>query len=203
MYPKNEGPAATEQSVPTNLSSLTTTLDLASMRLSQDFHATLGVKKLTTTVPVRKPNRQEFFRVHPDWMFQTQVLELKEENETYLVGRPLWDELIGELTPRAIFAVMNRQGVFFLWPARLPRDDGRKDAWAGSALNAASKAKTHWIRLVANMSLGAYDIFQAPSTLADPVWPEEKFEQLLDLAFKDMLIKDMSHPVVRRLRGEV
>ena len=40
--------------------------ELESLRVSQDFVKDSGVKKLLTTVPVRKPNRQDFVRVHPD-----------------------------------------------------------------------------------------------------------------------------------------
>ena len=40
--------------------------DLMSLRLDQSYADTVGVKKLLTTVPVRKPHRQEFVRVHPD-----------------------------------------------------------------------------------------------------------------------------------------
>jgi hypothetical protein len=40
--------------------------DLSNLRLNQDFVETAGVKRLLTTVPVRKPNPQDFVRVHPD-----------------------------------------------------------------------------------------------------------------------------------------
>ena len=40
--------------------------DPAALRLDQSFADTVGVKKHVTTVPVRKPNRQDFVRVHPD-----------------------------------------------------------------------------------------------------------------------------------------
>jgi hypothetical protein len=40
--------------------------DPANLRLSQSFVETAGVKKLLTTVPVRKPSAQDFVRVHPD-----------------------------------------------------------------------------------------------------------------------------------------
>ena len=40
--------------------------DLEALRVSQDFVKDSGVKKLLTTVPVRKPNRQDFVREHPD-----------------------------------------------------------------------------------------------------------------------------------------
>ena len=62
--------------------------DLESLRVSQDFVKDSGVKKLLTTVPVRKPNRQDFVRVHHDssYVLDTMLLNLKEERETYLVA---------------------------------------------------------------------------------------------------------------------
>ena len=39
--------------------------DLAKLRVSQDFLETTNVKKLLTTVPIRKPGPQDFVRVHP------------------------------------------------------------------------------------------------------------------------------------------
>ena len=40
--------------------------DPASLRLDQTFTDGTAVKKLLTTIPVRKPKRQDFVRVHPD-----------------------------------------------------------------------------------------------------------------------------------------
>ena len=178
--------------------------NLDSLRLSQDFSATVGVKKAIITIPVRKPNRQEYFRVHPleDMCFQTAVLELKDDRETYLVDRALWNELQGEIVPKVLFATINRQGVLALWPIRLPGSDGRQDQWNQSALGAASMAKTRWIRIAANMSLGAYDVFEATGNLPDPVWPELTLQQIIEIAFKDRYITSLDHPGLRRLRGE-
>src|SRR5262249_29523335 len=69
--------------------------DPASLRLSQDYAADLGVKKALLTVPVRKPDKSWFVRVHPaeDYRLTTAVIELKEERETYLVAQTLWPEL--------------------------------------------------------------------------------------------------------------
>jgi len=38
---------------------------LASIALRQDYGETVGVEKVLITVPFRKPNKDEFFRVHP------------------------------------------------------------------------------------------------------------------------------------------
>ena len=53
---------------------------------------------------------------------------------------------------------INRQGVLFLWPIRLPGADGKLDDWSRSAMDAADEAKSRWVRITANMSLGAYDV---------------------------------------------
>ena len=75
-----------------------TRLNLNKLRLSQDFANKVGVKKAIITVPVRKPGRQDFVRVHPDpaMRLETAVLELKDDRETYLVDPDLWSELPGE-----------------------------------------------------------------------------------------------------------
>jgi hypothetical protein len=180
--------------------------DPASLRL-QSFGAAVGVKKALLSVPVRKPDRSWFVRVHPDesYRLQTAVIELKEDRETYLVAPALWPELATEVTfsPRALFTAANRQGVVFVWPVRLPGPDGRVDEWSRTALEAADMAGKSWVRVVANMSLGAYDVFEATAQLPEPEWPGLPFRDLLKIAFKDRYIADLTHPVLRRLRGEV
>jgi hypothetical protein len=62
--------------------------DPASLRISGEMSATLGVKKALLTVPTRKPDKSWFVRVHPDdaYHLSTAVIELKEDRETYLVA---------------------------------------------------------------------------------------------------------------------
>lgn len=181
--------------------------DVDSIRLSQDFHQDLGVKRALLTIPVRKPDGTWFFRVQPgeEYRLQTVVLELKEEREIYLVSRALWDKLSTEncFSPRVVFTAINRQGTLFLWPIRLPRPDGRQDNWSASALEAAKMGMNKWTRMTANMNLGAYEVFTATGTIPEPEWPDEPFEEILRIAFKDRFIEGHDHPVLKRLRGEV
>jgi hypothetical protein len=180
-------------------------MDLAALRLDQNFDAAVGVKKLRTTVPVRKPNRSEFVRVRPgeDFQMRTCIIELKEDREVYLVARGLWDDLAAELQPVVLRLTINRQGVVTLWMLKLPRGDGRTNPWTESALEAAVRAETVWISLRANMSLGAYDIYEAAGDLPEPTWPTETFDELVRIAFRGRYIEDRDHPVLRRLRGEI
>jgi hypothetical protein len=177
--------------------------DLSNLRLSQSFTETVGVKKLLTTVPVRKPNKQDFCRVNASEHYRADVLmvELKEDREAYLVGRNMVDEMFDEAEPFTLYTAINRQGVVFLWPARLPGSDGKVNEWHRSLHEAAATAVNKWTRVRANMSLGAYESTVAESTIVDPVWPDASFQELIRIGFRDRVIDAANHAVVRRLRG--
>jgi hypothetical protein len=177
--------------------------DLSNLRLDQDFVQSAGVKKLLTTVPVRKPNPQDYIRTHPssEYRMAAAVIELKEDREIYLLPPAFARELPGEFVMATIFTAINRQGVTFLWPVRLPSPDGRVNEWHRSAQEAAEIAMERWIRVKANMSLGAYEIFEAASRVADPQWSELTFQELLRIAFRDRLVNHLDHAVIKRLRG--
>lgn len=181
--------------------------DISKLRLSQNFSANLGVKKLIVTLPVRKPNKETYIRTHPNpaYWLDTAVIELKEDNETYLVSPLLWPELEEEPTfaKKVLITTINRQNVLFLWPVKLPDSNGKLDEWNRSALEAANLAKAHWVRVKSNRSLGAYDVDQAIAEWGEPTWPETPFNEMLKIAFRDRFIDSFKHPVLRRLRGEI
>lgn len=178
--------------------------DPSRLRLSQNFGASLGVKKVMTAVPVRRPDRQAFVRCHPDaaYRLSTALLEVKEDRESFLVEPSLWSELAGEIVPKVLVTSVTRQGVLFLWPIRLPGEDGKLDDWNRSAFDAADLAAKQWVRVSANMNLGAYEIFEATGTLPEPQWPALGFQEILRLGFKDRFIDSLDHPVLRKLRGQ-
>jgi hypothetical protein len=184
--------------------------DLASIRLSQDFASAVGVKKIITTIPVRKPTTKgAFIRTHPNpehW-FKTKLLEMDDgvDRESYLVARGLWDALDGEplFAPFQLVTCISRPGnVLFVMKIRLPGPDGRTSEWTRSAMEAAEMARTIWVRIVPRMELGGYQPEPATRTLPDPVWPEITPQETLDVAFRDKKIADWNHPVLKRLRGE-
>jgi hypothetical protein len=180
--------------------------DPANLRLSQSFTETAAVKKLITTVPVKKPARQDFIRVHPDPACRENfpLVVLKQDKETYLVVNPLVQVLANEIETTTLYLASNRQGVVFFWPVRLPTPDGRDfDAWR-SAREAAELATHNWIKLQWSSSLGAYETFEAVNQSVQPEWPTDLgYWELIRIAFKDHIITDLDHPVVKRLRGLV
>jgi hypothetical protein len=179
--------------------------DPANLLLSQNFAETVGVKKLLTTIPVRRPSPQDFVRVHssPDYRGNFSILELKDEREEYVVQNSIVPELLGEVVSKTLHLAINRQGVVFFWPTRLPTPDGKDNEWWRSAREAKEVAMQSWVRVKSNTSLGAYEIFQAESTMAEPVWPQEKFFDLIKIAFRSHLIDRLDHPAIDRLRGRV
>ena len=57
--------------------------------------------------------------------------------------------------------------------------------------------------LTANMSLGAYEVFEASGDLPEPEWPDIPFPEILKIAFRDRIVDRADHPLVQRLRGQV
>jgi hypothetical protein len=173
------------------------------LRLNQDFVESAGVKRLLTTVPVRKPNSQEFVRVHPssDYRVNVALLELKDDRQMYLLTPAMAQELLGEFFMATLYTTINRQGVLSLWPVRMPAADGRQLEWHRSAAEAAERATKQWVKIRANISLGAYEIDVAGAAHSDPEWPSFTLQELIEIAFKDRLINRIDHPVVQRLRG--
>lgn len=181
--------------------------DPAALRLSGTADRVIGTRPVLVTAPVRKPDKSWFVRVHPDpdYGLETMLIDLKADREMYLVDRSLWSALACEplLKPYRLVAALSRQGVNFLWPLRLPGPDGKLDTWSESALQAAEEAKANWVRVVANMSLGGYDVTAATGVLPEPVFPTGGFHELLKIAFRGKLIDSADHPVLRKLRGEL
>jgi hypothetical protein len=164
----------------------------------------IGVVKQLVTCPVRKPARQEFVRVHPDAEYRliANILELKEERETYLLDPSVAAELPGEVRIVSLRLTVSRQGAIFLWPVPEPSLDGHENSWRTSARAAADKAESQWTRIVSNMSQAAYDVYVAPGVLGEPVWPDKSRAEIIKVAFGEkFIIRDGAHPVVRRLLG--
>ena len=71
------------------------------LRLTPDAASVAGTIEILSHVPVRKPNRYEFFRTptdHDMW-FGTGVFEDKQERETFFVTPRMREQLVGEIKP--------------------------------------------------------------------------------------------------------
>ena len=183
-----------------------TDFDLDSLRLKQDFSETLGVQRVLSHVPVRKPNKTNFIRVRPgeDYRMDVGIVEMKEERETFLVTPAMMSEpgIYELVVPARLVTYITRQGVLALWPLKLEKD-GKLNPWHESALEAARLAEKQWVSVRADMSLGAYQIFLATAELPEPEWPEHTFSELVRLGFKGLIVDAPDHPLIQQLTGAI
>lgn len=180
--------------------------DLSNIAVASVTAEDLGVEKPVLVVPVEKPNRQDFFRTHPDPNFRVEarILKLEAQRETYLVTRAVWPSIPGETKLVRLVPYLSRTGGLGLWPVPLPDDLlGKRDTnWGVTARSAAEIAETKWVRMQSNMALGRYEVATS-DRIPDPVWPDITLNKILKIAFGDgRLIDRLDHPVIRQLQGE-
>jgi hypothetical protein len=186
--------------------------DLEKLRLSPEDTGGLGSKKVLTTVPVRRPGKQEFFRCHPDEaMTLTAMLFVDSaDGEAYFVAPAMrdCDVLANQVKPTLLQLTVLRSGVLIIWPLTLPNSEkgsGGGKSWHESALKARVIGKTKWTRVVADKAINGYQTYVAEGKLDGPDWVKlldgKTFNELLEIAFADKIILDEEHPVVRSLRG--
>lgn len=178
--------------------------DLTAFALDENYDSSVA-KKVLTTVPVRKTSKESYVRTTQDpdgWKVYT-ILDLKEEGKTYLVLPKLAAALEAEgestLVKARLVPTVDRRGNFFLW---VLKTSDRESSWHLSALRAAERAKTDWVRVQSNMSAGLYDTQVALSLTSQPQWPEEDLATILKIAFDGRVISSRDHPVLKELRGD-
>lgn len=171
-------------------------------------------EKQLRIVPARKPRKTEWVRVHPDpvaFVRDTYVLKPDEQSggsgdELYYVPGSVREAIGDEHTLLCrVHLAVNRQGDYFLWWVRIYDDgSGPGVSWSQSALDAIGDARSRWVRVSANKSQGAYDLFFLKDgvTIPEPKWPEDKtMMDLLRLAFRNKIIATADHVLIKHLDG--
>ena len=177
--------------------------DFSQFALSQNFGTQIKVTKKLTTVPVRKPSKTQWFRIYHEYKLDAPLLKYGDNGEDYYFVKSPLDGQLGDLAQAFRLVVgVDRQGVVFVWPLRLP-DAERTMHWHLSASEAASHAEVQWTRMEARMGLGAYEIHAAEGITDEPQWPKMSMNEILGIAFKNKIIDRLDHFVLQQLRGEV
>ena len=179
--------------------------DIASLRLSSNFGATLGVKKILNLIPVGKPTPTQFFRSHTNdaMQFNAMLLAPKGSQENYLVTHQVAGHIPELVKSVTLVLVIDRQNNLRLVPVPLPGPEGQRNPWHQTLLDALTLAQTNWLRINANLGNGGYDVFQAQVELPDPEWPDHTIDEIIKIAFRGRIINDLVHPIVQGLLGRV
>lgn len=175
------------------------------LRLSQSYAAQAFGKLVNAVVPVAKPPKSAFVRVRPGEEFST-ILNLLDGSKLggdsmYAISAEIAPLIADQVRLTQVRLAVTSQGIPYLVPTPLAGPDGRLNPWHLSLSRAMEMAETRWVRIVANMMRGGYDIFEAIGQLPAPQWPEESFEELLEIGFRGRLITDENHPLVQQLLG--
>ena len=162
------------------------------------------------SIPVRKPMREKFFRVHPDkeYSIALQILEIKGDSDLkgeYVVPPPKdenLDQFFREnramIKKKMIVLCEDIDGKHFLWPVAPLSSDNN---WHKTARKASNEAKSKWTRSIPNLSKGCNDIILAKNITKKPNWPKENFDQILNASFEGKTLDCMEHDVVQCLKG--
>jgi hypothetical protein len=102
-----------------------------------------------------------------------------------------------------LYLAVNRAKTPFLWKVRIPGPDDRTNSWHTTAREAAEFAMKTWVKVVPNMGNKCYEYFEPVAKLSEPEWPSLSFKELLQLAFRGMVIDGPDHEILKRLRGEI
>jgi hypothetical protein len=182
--------------------------DPARLRLSHAYLNREVTETLIDDVPVRKPGKQEFFRVHPSHQMDAcGLLTYELTGEKYLVDPVLverLDEKAEELCIRSVslYLCISRQKDLFLWDVGLPHPDKKEIKWHTTARNAAREAQHFWIKLVPKQSAGKYLTERAIVEIDEPKWPTMEFPQILKVAFENHYIDSMDHIVIKKIQAK-
>jgi hypothetical protein len=184
--------------------------DFRSLCLPTTFEQGSVIKKLITTIPLKKPKSGlEFFRIReePEWTTEIYLLDLGSEEEKYAVAQDIVPEIIdtGRLRRVRLYTGITLAGNLFLSDISLPDSDGKENEYNRTRAMAYEIAKYKWIKLQVNKALQAYEIVEAKSNLPEPIWPEEPSDiiKALEICFKDKLIDSIDYPPLKKLRGEL
>lgn len=162
-----------------------------------------NIMKEILTIPVlAKPNKQSFFRTHPEFETKAYIIEWEDErNAAYIVLPKMLPYVDDQAKPYILYLCTYPNGTIFLTSIKQPNEDGNWNEWHRSKTEAIIKAKKEWIRLIPDKKAQGYNVQIAKGDYGVPKWPELSMNEIIAIAFKDRHISDVNHPKIKQLAG--
>jgi hypothetical protein len=153
----------------------------------------------STTVPFRKPRKDEWFRVNPDPTTMRTFLiyeDSSNNNKPYIVTAAAQAIMEPVSRKRIVYVAINRNNEMFLSPVGVG-----DDAWSISSRSGHQAALSAWVRLTSSRDKGEYVTTTATFANA-PVFPPMTLNDLLRSAFGAAgVISDLNHHIVLNMLG--
>jgi len=171
--------------------------------LGRPLEEVIPSEKILTSLPVRKPGKTEWVRLHSKISTRAYLYEARDEGSTYLVTPEAVEPLRDVVRYVQLSLAVNYGGAPFVWPVPIPTERKAHRAHI-TAFAAAERAQREWIRTTWNGN--EYEVFRRTSAKVDPVWPEEVCTAAEMLRFASKagafeVIDSVDHPVVQALLG--
>jgi hypothetical protein len=157
-----------------------------------------------TAFMIRKPARDEWFRVHPAFSPRFALYEIstaKRRNTAYLVRKAIMPLFGDAARPCILRLCVNTTGIPFIWPLRQAAG-GAGDSWAKSRFEVAQAAINGWVAIESGD--GAYLIRypERPDVFPEPRWPDGSANEWLHKGFPaELIIGEANHPAAQYRRG--
>lgn len=155
------------------------------------------------TLLLKKPNPQEFIRtLDTESDILVKCVFDNSSHQAYIVIPELWESLAPDVTVFQLYHYVTRNGQQALWPIKAVLQTSRRDTWIMSAHQVANNALSNWLRAIPNQSKRRYESIVASGTASfNSSAYELTNQQIFDQINDDLIIRSLSHPLAKKLRG--
>jgi hypothetical protein len=156
----------------------------------------VGIVSITVS---RKPEENEFFRTHPDFMPIIPIvnIEMGMERQFFAVTDNMVVALAGigiTVSDYRLYMVVNPRGAVRIIPVNVESDND----YIRSKEIGLIEGTREWVRLYRDAENRNYKVFHAPvGRFSDPIWPELKHAKIFRVAFRDKgrMVDSPNHPL--------
>jgi hypothetical protein len=156
----------------------------------------IGIVSITVS---RKPEENEFFRTHPDFMPIIPIvnIEVGMERQFFAVTDNMVVALAGigiTVSDHRLYMIVTPRGAVRIIPINVESDN----EYIRSKEIGLIEGTRQWVRLYSDRENRNYKVFPAPvGRFSDPIWPELKHAKIFRVAFRDKgrLVDSPDHPL--------
>ena len=164
-------------------------------------------KTKPTIIPIGRRDDQTWQQFHKEWVLRLNCIKRKADRSHFPVTREALPYCLEWVKPYKFFVGITTSNAIFLLDIPEETEDEKDGkalgrSWHESAQQYVIEGRKGWIRVVANRSAGGYDIKYPEGNLGEPVWPDVTLEEILNIAFRDRIIKDKNHRLIKDLQGQ-
>jgi hypothetical protein len=180
--------------------------DFRALSLDDDDDGTANAGIAAISI-VKVPDREQFFRTNPDFVFRLYMAITQQGLNTAFLGvtKNMVEPMLSigiRCYPHRLYLTISKTGGLRLVPVRIDSDN----SWTTSKEQGLVQGLSFWTRIAADEDAGMYRDFPLPAgAYPDPIWPALTVPKIIHLALrtKGRLVDTIDHPYfVRLLTGK-